>query len=99
LQQELSKEAFVEQIDTEFRVLENEEPVLSLKLIEVTGPGVQGVQERFDLLFRGPLQTPLGQGIQRVEHERFGVMDLFLVPISREADGFTYEAVFNRLLS
>jgi hypothetical protein len=99
LQQELNKEAFAEQIDTEFRVLENETPVLSLKLIEVTGPGVQGVQERFDLVFSGPLQTPLGQGMRRVEHERFGVMDLFLVPISRGADGFVYEAVFNRLLS
>jgi hypothetical protein len=33
----------------------------------------------------------------RMEHDVLGALDLFLVPIARDEDGFQYEAVFNRL--
>jgi hypothetical protein len=36
--------------------------------------------------------------MQQIKHERLGMFDLFLVPVSRERDGMRYEAVFNRLL-
>lgn len=35
----------------------------------------------FSLLFHGPLQPVLPQGIHRLEHERLGALDLFIVPI------------------
>ena len=94
----LSKEAFAAHVQTDFQILVEDAPVLSLKLVEVSGPGVENGQEQFALLFQGPLETPLGQGMQQIKHEQMGTFDLFLVPVSRERDGMRYEAVFNRVL-
>jgi hypothetical protein len=52
----------------------------------------------FSLVFRGPLDQPLEQGMYPMTHEKMGTESLFLVPIAREADGFHYEAVFNNLV-
>jgi hypothetical protein len=54
-------------------------------------------QRMFSLVFRGPLDQPLEQGLHLMTHETMGTESLFLVPIAREADGFRYEAVFNNL--
>jgi hypothetical protein len=94
----LSPESFAENLNTKFRVaVESREPV-EFELIEVT-PGVplEGT-ERFSLVFRVGLDYQLPQGIYRLEHERLGALDIFLVPIAREADGLRYEAVFNRFV-
>lgn len=50
----------------------------------------------FSLLFHctGPA---IPQHTCRLQHTRFGALDLFLVPIQRKRDGFLYEAVFNLL--
>lgn len=93
-----SQESFAESLHTKFRLpVQAGEPV-ELDLIEVT-PGVQSEgTERFSLVFRGSLNLALPQGTYRLEHERLGALDIFLVPIARAADGFRYEAVFNRLV-
>jgi hypothetical protein len=46
------------------------------------------------LLFRGPVQPPLPQGTHGIRHAEFGDFALFVVPVGRDADGYTYEAVF-----
>ena len=47
----------------------------------------------FSLFFLAPVLLP--QQIHRLTHEGFaGPLDIFLVPIGRDASGFTYEAVF-----
>ena len=47
----------------------------------------------FSLYFLSPVLLP--QRIYRVTHEAFAEpLDIFLVPIAREANGFTHEAVF-----
>jgi hypothetical protein len=47
----------------------------------------------FSLFFLAPLLVP--QQIYRVTHEAFPEpLDLFLVPIGQEPNGFSYEAVF-----
>jgi hypothetical protein len=47
----------------------------------------------FSLYFLGPLLLP--QHIYRLTHEGFTEpLDLFLVPIGKDAGGFNYEAVF-----
>jgi hypothetical protein len=51
--------------------------------------------EPFTLLFRGPLEPRLAQGTHRLEHERLGALELFLVPIRPDERGPLYEAVFN----
>ncbi len=48
----------------------------------------------FSVVFRGPPGVLLPQRIYRVEHDRIGAFDLFLVPIGPDAAGMRYEAVF-----
>ena len=49
----------------------------------------------FSLLFRGPSDHALSQGIYRFNHRSIGGMDLFIVPVAGTTDGIFYEAVFN----
>ena len=56
----------------------------------------------FSVQFHGPLQPVLPQGIYRVEHEQFGTLELFLVPVGPDEPrvpgqaptAMRYEAVF-----
>jgi hypothetical protein len=56
--------------------------------------GSSGLRTPFSLIFRGPLELLLPQGIHRLEHEVLGVLELFLVPIGPDEAGMRYEAVF-----
>lgn len=69
---------------------------LTLELSAVLGNGLKGAatREQFSLHFRGPATPVLPQQIYRLQHQGIGVLDLFLVPIGRDATGMTYEAVF-----
>ena len=67
-----------------------------LELAQVTENSPSPRQEQFVLLFRAPLTAPSQQGIFQLQHERLGSGAMFLVPVSRNADGLFYEAVFNR---
>ncbi len=47
----------------------------------------------FSLFFAGPVLLP--QHIYRLSHEAFAEpLAIFLVPVAKDASGFTYEAVF-----
>ena len=47
----------------------------------------------FSLYFLAPLVVP--QGIHRLTHEAFAEpLDIFVVPIGQQPNGFTHEAVF-----
>jgi hypothetical protein len=92
----LTRESFAENLNTKFRVsVESGEP-MEIELIEVSEQNRVRNAEQFSIVFRGALGFMLPQRIHRLEHERLGALDLFLVPIARAADGFHYEAVFNR---
>lgn len=54
----------------------------------------QGRRTSFSLVFRGPADPVLPQRMYRLELERLGALDLFLVPVRRDGDGTHYEAVF-----
>jgi hypothetical protein len=79
-----------------FRLALDDNEHLPLELAAVLGTGLQGLasREQFSLHFRGPSLPALPQRIYRIEHAQLGVLDLFLVPIRRDASGMTYEAVF-----
>ncbi len=51
-------------------------------------------REQFSLHFRGPATPVLPQRIYRLDHPELGALEIFLVPIRRDAAGITYEAVF-----
>jgi hypothetical protein len=47
------------------------------------------------IVFRGPSEPVLSQGIYTFEHAFLDVFDLFIVPIGPDDTGMRYEAVFN----
>jgi hypothetical protein len=74
-----------------FRVLSEDAPPFEVELIEVSeGAGGAASRAQFSLVFRGGPDPPLPQRIYRVEHERLGALEIFLVPIAVDR----YEAVF-----
>lgn len=56
----------------------------------------------FSVLFHGPIQPVLRQGIYRLEHDKLGVLELFIVPVGpdepatpgEQPTAMRYEAVF-----
>lgn len=93
----LTHENFAALLNTKFKVEREDGPNIELHLEEVSELKVSARQEEFSIVFRGPGDTALGQGIRRLNHEQMGEFDLFLVPISRDAEGYRYESVFNRV--
>lgn len=94
----LTKESLAAELNTKFRLRFEPEQTIELELVEVNESGdVAGQAERFSIFFRGPLAVLLPQSIYRMEHEQLGSFELFIVPIRQDAQGFYYEAVFNRV--
>jgi hypothetical protein len=96
----MTREDFEPHLNTTFRLMrgEGDEP-LQLDLIEVTGGQTHGTDSySFSLIFRGGPHFRLAQHIYNLEHDRLGLLSIFLVPVKQDADGFLYEAVFNRPL-
>ena len=66
-----------------------------VELIDVSEMAAAGdSRSQFSLVFRGGPTPPIAQGIHRLEHDRLGRLDLFLVPLGPDGDGQRYEAVF-----
>jgi hypothetical protein len=93
----LTKEAFRENLNTKFRVPLSETNAVDLELIEVVETVATPVQDQFSIFFRGPLEYFFPQSIYHIEHEKMGEMDIFIVPVAKGQDSFRYEAVFNYL--
>lgn len=91
----LTKEAFAENLNTKFGISLNNSQTAELELIEVLETMSTPRQEQFSIFFRGPLDYLLPQSTYHMAHEKMGEIDIFLVPVGREQDGFRYEAVFN----
>lgn len=96
--EKLEKTMFSENLNTKFRIYPESSEPLEVELIEYTEVNTSPRQEQFSIVFRGPLNIFLQQSIYKVEHDKIGTFDLFLVPIRQDQDGFYYEAVFNRLI-
>jgi Domain of unknown function (DUF6916) len=78
---------------------------IEAELVEVTdhaGSAPGTFRTPFSVLFYGPLEPVMPQGIYRVEHKQLGTMELFIVPLGPDeprAPGqaptaMRYEAVF-----
>ena len=88
---------FSEDIGRTFPTHFNDKQTSELQIVSVTDLGSTPRQIQFSVVFRGPVTAPIAQGIYRVEHDKLGELDLFLVPIGKDQDGVQYEAIFNRL--
>jgi len=94
----LTEEEFSKHVNTIFHLNLSAQDAVDLELVEVKGymnkPGEAEGMERFSAYFRGP-NPRLPQSTYTLSHEGMGTIDIFLVPIAVDGDGFRYEAVFN----
>lgn len=95
--QDLNCAIFAECLHHEFQRPIPEGSPISMELIEVTEQNDNPRLEQFTLVFRGPRELLLSQGVHPLEHEKLGRMELFLVPIGPDETGLRYEAIFNRI--
>jgi hypothetical protein len=101
--EQFTLDTFTPQVSTPFRVhVQGADPfpftLESATEIPVSGWRPDDTAEHrkpFSLVFLGPPSFILQQAIYRFEHETIGAFELFIVPLSRAADGVRYEAVFS----
>ncbi len=99
---DLTLEHFSARIGEAFRIrgqLPSGESVtveLSLAEAEALGPdnGNTG-RSPFSLVFVGPMETMLTQGIHPLEHAELDTLEIFLVPLQPMDGRARYQAVFN----
>ncbi len=97
---------FAANLNGPFQVQDDSGSTVGLQLLEVQpapaaalGAAVaeDAANERFSLLFGGPLAQPLEQGCYSFEAQGIGRFALFIVPIgTTETTHCYYEAIFNR---
>ena len=87
----LEAEHFQPLVGHEFQTVDG---TLRLEAVERSGNRIES-EESFALLLTGP--STLGQGTVQINHESFGDIALFVVPIAEDERGRTFESVFNRI--
>jgi hypothetical protein len=93
----LTRELFSDKIGQIWVIDEAEAPPIELTLTEVEPLKNYAKLERepFSLYFTAPGDFVLPQRLYGLRHGMLGAMTIFLVPISRQGDTTTYQAVFN----
>jgi hypothetical protein len=91
------QEAFAKNLNTKFQVVTDDADQVELELDEVSELKQHKTHDQFAVVFRGPLNRFLGQGMHTLEHDKLGQLDLFIVPIRQDSEGYYYEAIFNRV--
>ncbi len=101
---ELRLESFQPCLNQTFHIVPEGADPVAAELIEATDlrrknpdGSVDESYQAFSLVFGIPSTVRLVQKIYRVEHERMGSMDIFLVPIAPDRKGNRMEAVFNMM--
>jgi len=78
-----------------FRItLEDGDVEITLAAIKSGNPGMRK-GGAFSLLWQGPAEPILGQGVYPLAHETLGQFEVFIVPIGRADQHAIYQAVFN----
>ncbi len=102
-QDQIRHDFFASQLGATFRVLQPSAPAVRLKLVQVElaalahPTAADAANEKFSLLFQGPVTAPLEQNTHTFEHPDTGQFAIFIVPVKTKAAGCAcYEAVFNR---
>ena len=92
----LTIEDFTPYLNQKFRINPESTEPLEVELLEVTELGSAAVRDcepvrrSFSIVFGGPKDPSLPQGIYGIEHGKLGTLNLFLVPIGPAL----YQAVF-----
>ena len=91
---------FEERLGDTFRVIDERVSALELKVASVTDLGEHDpnrpaeLPPPFTVVFHGPREPFLPQGVWRLEHDSTGPLDIFIVPIGPAEDAMQYEAAF-----
>ena len=96
--EKLHKESFDGLLHEPFHVVQSDSAGIDLTLVDVIEHLHTARQETFSVFFHGPASPSLQQGMYHLCNDKLGDMDIFLVPIGRDGDGYQYEAVFNHLI-
>jgi len=98
----LTRSVFSDVIGSAFKFRLEDGQSMDVNLVEATdlkrhAPNEPGLASRnpFSVVFRGPADTVLQQMTYRVEHEKIGKFDVFIVPIGPDDEGMRYEAIFS----
>ena len=94
-----SREEFLEQLNTKFRVFFDGENPTEVELIQVSELRRKPDYEAFSLDFLAPKTIQPQQMMYRVEHDALGTMDLFMAPIEENKRGYLFESLFNKMLN
>jgi hypothetical protein len=94
-----TEEEFKQHLNTPFRLQVNAPKPIDLMLVGTESRPSDSTEEqgmeRFSIFFSGSPEFLLPQGTYRMLHPEMGELDVFLVAIGKEADGYRYEAVYN----
>ncbi len=98
----ISSADFSPYLNQRFRIDPEASEPLDVELIEVSELGSASIssddpekRRPFSIVFRGPNDPSLPQGIYDIEHGEMGTLSLFIVPIGPDKEGMLYHAVFN----
>ena len=98
MSEQLRPTMFTEYVGTQFDLLDDPASAVDLTLTSVVEHVKTEHQEVFSLFFHGPAARFVPQGIHKLNHPALGELELFLVPVAQDKQGFQYEAAFNNLI-
>lgn len=92
----LSIDHFSELVSSEFTAHAAQGSVV-LRLLEATTLKASGAgrAEPFSLIFVGPRDAQLAQGMYALEHAALPGLEVFIVPVGMTEAGVEYQAIFN----
>ena len=91
----LTAATFAPHVGETFALAAEPEPIALVLESVTTLADRPGGRDPFSLLFRGPAEPLLPQSIRRLEHAELGVLEIFIVPLTPDAGGARYEAIFS----
>ncbi len=95
----LTHQEFAQSLNTKFQVQIDASTSVQLEAVELSELKQSARQEEFSVVFQGPNETFLGQGMRQFSHSQMGQFVIFIVPIRQDNRGYYYEATFNRVRS
>lgn len=96
---QLVYEDFADKVGQIFAVADETAPSIVLTLesaepLKTPSPPLAG-RSGFSLIFLSEDERVLSQRLYRIEQEALGAIGLFLVPIGKDKNGVSYQALFN----
>jgi hypothetical protein len=92
-------EDFADKVEQVFVISDQDAPAIPMTLAEAgllpTRGTMPGLRPPFSLTFLAKDPRVLPQRIYRLEHNGLGLLEIFLVPTAKDAQGVSYCATFN----